>query len=222
MPNNNNNTSKQTKKSTKRGKQTSGAKGGTTGGQRQVAVAYGGQVRQRAPIMRSQNGSMFITHREYITDITTSASGAFNATQYPINPGMSATFPWLYAIAANFEKYKVKKLIFSFESLVGSVTAGSVMLAIDMDAADGLFGSKVKMLQAQNAARCNVWATCQTKLPETAKQLYNRSSALVANQDIKTYDVGSLTVATQGTPTTTTVGELWVEYEIELAIPQAS
>jgi len=222
MPNNKNNKSKQTTKSTKSGKQKSGAQGSTNGAQRQVAVAYGGSIRQRAPTMRSQNGSMVVVHREYVADITSAATTAFNAIQLPINPGMS-TFPWLSTIAKNFEKYRIKKLTYHFESLVGSITPGSVMLAIDMDAADALPSSKAQMLQSQNAARCNVWATCQTRLPEAAKQLYNRSSALASSQDIKTYDVGNLTVATQGvTPASTVVGELWVDYEIELAIPQAS
>lgn len=192
------------------------------GGQQQVAVAYGGELRQRAPNMKSAGSNMVVSHCEYIADIVSAASGAFNNIQLPINPGMSS-FPWLSGIAKNFEKYRIKKLVYRFESLVGSIQAGSVMLAIDMDAADAIPTSKAQMLQAQNAARCNAWATCATRLPEAAKQLYVRTAALASNQDIKTYDVGNLNVATQGMGTSAvTAGELWVDYEIELSIPQAS
>jgi hypothetical protein len=46
-----------------------------------------------------------------------------------------------------------------------------------------------------------------------------RSGALAANLDLKTYDVGQLVVATQGMADTTSVGELYVEYEVELCTP---
>jgi len=214
MPNNNNNKSKQTTKSTKSGKQKQGAQ---VQRQRQVAVAYGGELKQQAAVIRSVGGSMLVTHREYITDVL-STSNSFNANSLSINPGMATTFPWLNKIATNFEKYRLKKLIFKYESLVGSIQAGSVMMAIDMDASDSLPSGKMSMLQYQNAARSNVWGTCETRLPEQAKQLYVRGGSALG--DVKSYDTGIFYYATQGTGSTSiTLGEIWVEYTVELAIP---
>lgn len=53
-------------------------------------------------------------------------------------------------------------------------------------------------------------------------QRYVRTQALAANLDIKTYDVGNLNVAAQGISVTSAVGELWVEYDIELITPNSA
>jgi hypothetical protein len=54
-------------------------------------------------------------------------------------------------------------------------------------------------------------------------QRYVRSAGVPANTDIKTYDVGRFYVATSNTPSSpTTLGELYVTYEIELITPQLS
>jgi len=49
---------------------------------------------------------------------------------------------------------------------------------------------------------------------------YVRSGSLASNLDIKTYDTGNLFVGAQGCADTTDIGELYVDYEVELITPQ--
>jgi len=55
------------------------------------------------------------------------------------------------------------------------------------------------------------------------KRRFTRPGPLAANLDIKTYDVGSLFVCTvDGSGPNIPWGKLWVEYDIDLYIPQLS
>jgi hypothetical protein len=53
-----------------------------------------------------------------------------------------------------------------------------------------------------------------------SKSYYIRSGTLNANQDIKMYDVGNYFIATQGQTGTAVLGELYVEYVVDLFTPQ--
>jgi len=63
---------------------------------------------------------------------------------------------------------------------------------------------------------------CDPSLANFGGKLYVRSNGTTGSQDIKTYDAGTLTVATVGMQgTNVNVGELWVTYDVELFKPQA-
>jgi hypothetical protein len=171
----------------------------------------------------SGDGRMRVRHREYISDI--SGSVAFAASGLSINPGDSRTFPWLSVLAAEFESYLFRSLKFEFETQKSASTNGSVMMAVDFDAADDPPVNKQQLMAYHNAVRSAVWDECcySSALHDLEKfgvQRYVRLGALPANLDIKTYDVGNLFVATQGEADTTPVGELYVEYDVELITPQ--
>ncbi len=172
----------------------------------------------------SGDGKITVRHREYIGEVNGSVS--FAATQYAVNPGMAATFPWLSTIAANYESYKFRNLKFEFETEKSTATNGSIMMAIDFDAADSAPSTKQQLMTFQNAVRSAPWTSCEyiaatADLLKFGVQRYNRS-ATVASTDIKTYDVGNLVVATQGCADTSVIGELYVSYDVELHTPQQS
>ncbi len=173
----------------------------------------------------SSDGRMRIRHREYIADV--SGSVLFAASGYSINPGDSSTFPWLSVLAAEFESYLFRSLRFEFETQKSASTSGSVMLAVDFDAADSLPVNKQQLMAYHNAVRSAVWEECcysssKKDLEKFGVQRYVRLGSLAANLDIKTYDVGTLIVATQGEADTSAIGELYVEYDVELITPQIS
>ncbi len=173
----------------------------------------------------SGDGKIVVKHREYIGEIA--GSVAFSATSYSINPGLSSTFPWLSTLAANYESYKFRDLKFEFETEKSTSTNGSLMMAVDFDAADSAPASKTTLMSYQNAVRSAPWCPCEYRssgddLRKFGVQRYLRSAALASNLDIKTYDVGNLIVATSGNADTTTLGELYVSYEVELHTPQLS
>lgn len=171
------------------------------------------------------DGRMRVRHREYIKDI--SGSVAFSASSLSINPGDSSTFPWLSVLAAEFESYLFRSLKFEFETQKSASTSGSLMLAVDFDAADSVPLNKQQLMAYHNAVRSAVWEECcylssRKDLEKFGVQRYVRLGSLAENLDIKTYDVGNLIVATQGESDTSAIGELYVEYDVELITPQIS
>ncbi len=171
------------------------------------------------------DGRCRVKHREYIADVN--GSVAFQLTSYAINPGMNPPFSWLPQVAANYESYLLKSLKVYFETQKSASTNGSVMLAVDFDAADPAPTNKTQLMSFHNAVRSAVWNECcyTASLQDLQKfgvQRYNRFGALSANLDIKSYDVGTLYIATQGCADATSVGELYIEYDVEFHTPQVS
>lgn len=169
------------------------------------------------------DGRVRIRHREYVGEIA--GSVAFASTSFSINPGLQALFTWLSIIAPQYESYVFKRLRFLYETEKSASTDGSVMLAVDFDAADEAPVNKQQLMAFHNAVRSAAWNPCEFSSdgPDLRKfgvQRYLRSGALAANQDVKTYDVGNLIVATQGMSGASVVGELYVEYDVELITPQ--
>jgi len=189
-----------------------------------VPSAIGNLVKTSTPDLQSSftgDGRVRIRHREYISDIP--GSVAFASTTFVVNPGISATFPWLSVIAANYESYKFNKLCFQISTEKPTSVGGSLLMAIDYDANDAAPTTKSAIMAYHNAVRCPVWSQTDyiadkpdlNKLP----QHYIRSTT-VSGTDLKTYDVGNLFVCTSGCADTTALGELYVIYDVELITPQ--
>lgn len=193
-----------------------------------AAAAYGKIVRTQNPDVSGSpftgDGRTVITHREYIGEIAGSVD--FAVTSYSINPGLIGTFPWTAAYPApGYESYVFEELCFYFESEKSSSTNGSVMLAVDFDASDPPPASKTQLMAYHNAVRANVWMEAEYRaskadLTKFGVQRYIRTGALSSNQDVKTFDVGTFFIATQGCADTTKIGELYVEYRVILHTPQ--
>ncbi len=171
----------------------------------------------------STDGRTRVRHREYIDDVN--GSEAFAIMQYPINPGMKQTFPWLSAFANRYESYVFRRLRFEYETATSSMTNGSVMMAVDYDAADAAPTSKRQLMSYHNAVRSGAWTECcfsgdQMDLRKFGIQRYVRRGPLSSNLDIKTYDVGNFFLATKGEADSSMIGELYVTYDVELITPQ--
>jgi len=192
-----------------------------------VALAQRGKVSKPAQIVGnpySANGSMRVKHREYIGEVLGSTS-VFSNTQYPINPGLLTTFPWLSQIAPDFEEYKFNSLSFVYEPEKPTTAAGYVMIAIDYDAADGSPATKQQLAASLGAVRCPIWSNVREladsqQMNRRYNQYFVRTSALSSNLDIKTYDVGVLNVAVGNTADASAIGELWIEYDVSFFSPQ--
>lgn len=150
---------------------------------------------------------------------------AFGVVSYAVNPGIAATFPWLSTLANRFESYKFKKLHFVYETEKSASTNGSVQGMIDYDASENPPATKIDFMSSANAVRSAVWQEFRfnatpANLHKMVAERYTRSTTLPANLDIKTYDVGTFHFGSSGCADTSSVGELYVEYEVELLTPQ--
>lgn len=166
------------------------------------------------------DGRVLVRHREYIADIQ--GQSAFTNVQYPVQPGIPTTFPWLSGIASNYESYCFKRLKFQYRARSPSTQTGSVFMVIDYDALDAAPSDKTEFASNFDTVDCSPWqdVTFDADVKDLMKlpQRYIRQGT-IASSDLKTYDVGTLNVASQGN-TAAAIGELWVEYEVELITPQ--
>nr|QKV51139.1 putative capsid protein [Crucivirus sp.] len=180
-------------------------------------------------------GTIEISHKEYVADVFgPDSAGVFQNVTYGINPALPETFPWLSQVAANYEEYTIKQLIFTFRSTVTDFVAsngqvGTVILATQYNANDAPFASKQDMMEYAGAVSAKVSQQVQAGVECDPTQLsgppgkYTRSGPTPPSEDVKTYDLGTLNVATSNTPegfNNQAVGELWVSYTIELRKPK--
>lgn len=180
-------------------------------------------------------GSVRVTHKEYLGEIRTAGNAFNNAYIKKLNPGLSSTFPWLSTIAANFEEYEFHGLTFVFvsesaDALSSTNTAlGSVMMATQYNANLPALNSKETMLayEFSNTGRPSSsmihmveCARRRTVLPEMYIRTGEVDQDPTQPQDYRLYDWGTFQVATQGQQAACTLGELWVTYDVILRKPR--
>lgn len=204
-----------------RGASAFGSNGGTSTG----VPKFGG----------SSEGHIYVAHREYLGEVTTGGDPFTTFGVYPLNPGMSQTFPWLSSIAANFEEYEFNGLIFEFVShsanaLNSTDTAlGAVMMATQYNANSAPFSDKASMMQydktvsgkpSVNIVHAVECARRKTVLPEMFVRTGPVVQTATAPQDMRMYDWGKFQLSTQGMQDPCTLGELWVTYSVTLRKPK--
>lgn len=172
--------------------------------------------------------SMPIWESEYVAEIIPSAAPSFSLQQFPVNPGQVDTFPWLSAIAERFEKYEFEFLDFVYKREVSEFATngvtGKVIMSFDSDASDPAPSTKQQMEDTDPHADCMPCENMRLRIPQNLLKKLNdaffvRPAAVPSGGDIKTYDIGTLNVACQGTAANTAVGELHVEYALRLRVP---
>jgi hypothetical protein len=186
-------------------------------------ASFGSKTRIQKPSFGRAN--TIVKHSEYIADLN--GSVAFT-TQLSLscNPGIAASFPWLAQIADAYEKYKIKFLQYRFETEAPTSYTGAIFLSPEYNPQDAAPLSKAETFQNENTVRTVPWVGIASRIPDKYLKVYNeyfvRQGALAANVDVKTYDPLVMYVCTQGQAGATLVGEIWVDYEIELINPQGN
>jgi len=182
------------------------------------------------PAMHSESQSVVIRHKEFLTEVR--GSMAFNVQHtFSINPGNGLTFPWLSAIAANFQEYKIRGMVYHYIPSSGAAVSstnaalGTVMLQTTYRANDTAPTYKAELLNEYWAAEsvpsdsfCHP-IECDPKENPFNVQ-YIRTGNVPAGDSTLMYDLGKTYVATSGQQVDNTVlGDLWITYEIELKKP---
>jgi hypothetical protein len=185
----------------------------------------------RVPIVKRQPNNRsraFYSQDEFIMDVNGSVTFA-NGAALAINPGQAQTFPWLSTIAARYEKYRFKRLRFYYKPMVTQFTSnyntGKVMMNCDYDASDPPPSSKQQVEDSEPHVDGMPYQSFSFVLdPREMNGMksdahYVRPAGLPGGTDIKTYDVGNLFLSTVGQAGTGAIGELRVEYDVELSVP---
>lgn len=168
---------------------------------------------------RATNQSIRIRETERIGTVL--GSTAFSVVgNYPLNPGLPASFPWLSATASQYEKYRVHKITYRYKNLKGTASDGNILMAFDFDSLDSAPSSAIQMTQYTRCTDGSPWRIFEMSIVPTGQELYTRSG-VPAGADLKTYDLGRLFVAAEGCADNSAHGYLEVEYEIELMKKQS-
>lgn len=154
-----------------------------------------------------------------------STTEAYTATALSINPGLNSMFPWLSNLANNYEFYHFRSLTFEYEPACGTATAGTVMVAVDFDAADSVPPTKARLMSYMGAGVSAPYqklrVPCsQANLSKMGVTKFTRPGPVPAGKDVKTYDVGNLIVASAN-GNTAGVGMIFADYIVELSTPHS-
>ena len=188
-----------------------------------------GKMSPTVPVFSSNTAGMVrVQHREYLTDILSTTD--FQNLEFPINPALSSTFPWLSKIAQNFEQYQIHGLIFEFKSgssdaLNSTNTAlGYVVMATEYNSLAPGYQNKLEMENALFA--CSTKPSLSTihavecaPLQSPLTVLYTRTGfENIGDSDIRFYDLGKFNIATVGMQAIgANIGELFVSYDISMS-----
>jgi len=171
-----------------------------------------------------------IQHREYIKDIKSSVD--FSQSTFYINPGVKDTFPWLSQIAENFEEYKIHGMIVYLNSMSANAVSGTNTalglwgVCTQYDPNDADFTSKQ---QAENYVGCQTAVPSQSLIhgieckpgANVLSKYYLRDvSKTFDSDDQKFYDMGKISVFSQGAQAVSTIGEMWISYDVEFTKPK--
>jgi len=189
------------------------------------------------PKMSMGKGGMVVSHREYIQDITSSVP--FIGENFPLNPGMKQTFPWLSQIADNFEEWIPEAMIFEYKTTSSNTVVnttnsnpglGTVIMATQYNSLNNDFGNKQQMENYENAvsvdpSRSVVHGIECAKGQTPLQPMYVRTGDLSAtsgvSNDLRFYDLGKMTIATVGQQTNNfVIGELWISYRVRFLKPR--
>jgi hypothetical protein len=177
-------------------------------------MAYGNRIKQDYSGLDTYR----VRHSEYIADVKGSVN--FSVSKYRVNPADGRTFPWLSAIAPNFEKYRFVSLKFELKPQAPSITSGVIMMAFDYDPTDPAPATKAALFQYDGAMRTNSWSSQSMAMKKLTPRLTS-SYPPSASADLRLTDAANLFVATSGQSGTEPISELWATYEVELMIPQS-
>jgi len=204
-----------------------------------VPAAIGVKVTIGAPkITHHADGMITVSHREFVTDILTDTSNLFAYETFNMNPTDSITFPWLSALAIRYESFRFKKCLVLYEPMSGTSTDGKAIIAVDYDSKDDTtFTTKSQMMNWYRSKSSSFWQKFEhVSLVSDLQRVgpwrfVNESSTLDSVTDrlssagniyVATTSTSAASVVTVGPPpvfTTVPVGELYVDYEIELKTP---
>lgn len=142
-------------------------------------------------------------------------------------------------MADAYEEYRIKGMVWEYKSTSGEFVTngagssngalGTVIMATNYNAAiSPAFLDKKSMENYEHAQSGpptrNIMHALESKGAGTpVKTLYLRNTAAPTGTDKRLYDIGTFVIATQGMQTDvgiSTIGELWVAYEVEFFKPK--
>jgi len=171
-----------------------------------------------------------ITHREYVGDVKAPEGGGFTVKQYAITPTNKELFPWLADFARKFQRYKVHGMAVYYKSTSTDYNnSGIVAITINYDPADPQYLTMQGMMNAKFAVSTKpsqhiaAPVECAPSESPLAGYFIDHGANLVG-AELRQTCKGMLNVGLEGLSVQpgTSVGQLYVVYDIELMYPYHS
>jgi len=196
-------------------------------------TSYDGR-RTSVSAAKDETERITVCRREYLAPIIAPpATTSFNVNRWQINPGLPTSFAWLSQIACNYDEYTLKQLVYQYKPVISQASLtgamGSVLLAVDYNPGAPNFASFREMAEYSGVLETRVCdeaifgVECAFSKGAQGNAEYIRSGAVPAGQDIKTYDLGSLQIATSNVQSFlpgTLLGHVYIEYTVVLGKPK--
>jgi hypothetical protein len=138
-------------------------------------------------------------------------------------------FTWLNIIAANYSRYKFHSIRFIYRPIVGTTTNGQFAMGWFTDPADGNYWSGTTqtlaaLSQCRKYSQVPLYESCELKVDKSdfnSDWYYKSNTDSTTSADSRLVNCGSLGwwVTSNATQGTAPVGNLYVEYDCELADP---
>jgi len=190
------------------------------------ATGIGYDRRQTGPKINGRNGNKSfsrISHTEFIMELPGMASATMY--QFRVNPADPFTFPWLSTMANSYEKYRIMGMTFHYIPNSSSATPGSVWMYPDYDVQRPPMLNALQYLNTFDAVEGSVWTKKTmpiraTQFAQTQKGTYLIRSPYETYTDYLLYDPVNVYLGTSASGDgTNMIGKLYVEYDVELLIP---
>lgn len=177
-------------------------------------------IRTVSTTINNNRKTLHVAHSELIASINTPSSGDYLICGLMLNPGNQTAFPWLSQLALNFEYYNFKNLKFRYVPRCSMMVSGSCVMAVDYDVMDS---SPVHMADIANmlgAKPFAVYENAMTVCDPRSLHLYPYRYLRSSGNDPRLEAVGNFFLMINTGDVDTTMGDLWVDYDIELFCPQ--
>jgi hypothetical protein len=201
------------------------------GGRKSVPAAINMPSKARVPTFHAEtDGTILVRHTEYVENVAGSLT--FDAgTGRLINPGIGPAdtaddggcFTWLAALAKAYESYRIKRFRLLYKPLVGTTTTGRVYIGFDPNPGHAAPTTAADAYAKQWHAGASVWSPTYVDIvggtgkPMPEFRLVRNSTTTSVPADTRPlYDFGRVIASGVGNASTAAIGELWVEYTIEL------
>jgi hypothetical protein len=178
------------------------------------------------PMFTSDRPCTKIRHREFVA-LVQSPGSTFNINAYSINP-LSSFFPWLSEISGSFEQFAVRGMVVEFKSTSATAVAstntalGSVILATQYNVLAPAFTTQQQMEAYQYCTSCapSVSMIHPIECDPSQNTISELFVDVYTSGDPRLSIMGTTYIATVGQQAASTIGELWVSYDIDFFRPK--
>jgi len=159
-------------------------------------------------------------------------TSTFHIEHHFVNPGKEM-FRWLSQVADNFEEYRFERLSFEYKPVISSATysgsMGSIVMAVMYNAGATDMETFAQMVEYSGAVEkriCDplIMRVNVDKKTHAGEEHFIRTGSVPFGEDIKTYDIGKLLIATDhissSFPVDTLLGHVYADYSVILKKPK--